>query len=136
MVSRLFLEAVAKQDFQKIVLKFSGRNHNDFVISTAISRVAPHNCAIGLWRIMRHCLRNVLEALWKRRRKYHDNYVGLRLASFHIPWNRKNYYYCAELVGALLILFSFKVLLHKETAGRIVRCQRLRLYGFVTNIYF
>ena len=85
---------------------------------------------------MRHCLRNVLEALWKRRRKYHYNYVGLRLAYFHIPWNRKHYYYCAELVGALLILFSFKVLLRKETAGRIVRCQRLWLYGFVTNIYF
>ncbi len=48
-------------------------------------------------------LRNVLERMWKRRKKYHYNYVGLCLAYFHITWKRENYYYCSEFVGELLI---------------------------------
>ncbi len=48
-------------------------------------------------------LRNVLEAMWKRRKKYRYNYVGLCLAYFHITWKRKNCYYCSEFVGELLI---------------------------------
>lgn len=48
-------------------------------------------------------LGNVLEDMWKRRKKYHYNFAGLCLAYFHITWKRENYYYCSEFVGELLI---------------------------------
>lgn len=48
-------------------------------------------------------LRNMLEDMWKRRKKYRYNFVGLCLAYFHITWKRENYYYCSEFVGELLI---------------------------------
>lgn len=48
-------------------------------------------------------LRNMLEDMWKRRKKYRYNFAGLCLAYFHITWKRENYYYCSEFVGELLI---------------------------------
>ena len=48
-------------------------------------------------------LRNLLEDMWKRRKKYRYNFVGLRLAYFHITWKRENDYYCSEFVGEMLI---------------------------------
>ena len=48
-------------------------------------------------------LRNMLEDMWKRRKKYRYNFFGLCLAYFHIAWKRENYYYCSEFVGELLI---------------------------------
>ena len=48
-------------------------------------------------------LRNMLEDMWKRRKEYRYNVVGLCLAYFHITWKRENYFYCSEFVGELLI---------------------------------
>lgn len=48
-------------------------------------------------------LGNMLEDMWKRRKKYHYNFVGLCLAYFHIEWKRANHFYCSEFVGEILI---------------------------------
>lgn len=48
-------------------------------------------------------LTNMLEDMWKRRKEYRYNFVGLCLAYFHITWKRENYFYCSEFVGELLI---------------------------------
>lgn len=47
-------------------------------------------------------LKEMLDVMWKRRRKYSYNYIGLCLAYFHIVWKQEGCYYCSEFVGELL----------------------------------
>lgn len=47
-------------------------------------------------------LKEMLDVMWKRRRKYGYNYIGLCLAYFHIVWKQESCYYCSEFVGELL----------------------------------
>ena len=47
-------------------------------------------------------LKEMLDVMWKRRRKYGYNYIGLCLAYFHIVWKQEGCYYCSEFVGELL----------------------------------
>lgn len=44
-------------------------------------------------------LKEMLDVMWKRRRKYGYNYIGLCLAYFHIVWKQEGCYYCSEFVG-------------------------------------
>ena len=46
-------------------------------------------------------LKEMLDVMWKRRRKYSYNYIGLCLAYFHIVWKQESCYYCSEFVGEL-----------------------------------
>ena len=47
-------------------------------------------------------LKEMLDVMWKRRRKYSYNYIGLCLAYFHVVWKQEGCYYCSEFVGELL----------------------------------
>ncbi len=47
-------------------------------------------------------LKEMLDVMWKRRRKYGYNYIGLCLACFHVVWKQEGCYYCSEFVGELL----------------------------------
>ena len=47
-------------------------------------------------------LKETLDVMWKRRRKYGYNYIGLCLAYFHVVWKQEGCYYCSEFVGELL----------------------------------
>lgn len=47
-------------------------------------------------------LKEMLDVMWKRRRKYSYNYIGLCLAYFHVVWKQEGRYYCSEFVGELL----------------------------------
>ena len=47
-------------------------------------------------------LKEMLDVMWKRRRKYSYNYIGLCLAYFHVVWKQEDCYYCSEFVGELL----------------------------------
>ena len=44
-----------------------------------------------------------LEAMYKNKKKYHYNLLGVGLAAFRIPYQRKGYYYCSEFVRDLLV---------------------------------
>ena len=44
----------------------------------------------------------MLDVMWKQRRRYHYNYLGLCLAGFHIERKKANCYYCSEFVGEIL----------------------------------
>ena len=41
-------------------------------------------------------LKEMLDVMWKRRRKYSYNYIGLCLAYFHVVWKQEGCYYCSE----------------------------------------
>lgn len=43
-----------------------------------------------------------LERMYKNRKIYHYNYIGLFLALFHKPYHHKNWYYCSEFVQEVL----------------------------------
>ena len=47
-------------------------------------------------------LKEMLDVMWKRRRKYSYNYIGLCLAYFHVVWKQEGCYYCSEFVGEIL----------------------------------
>ena len=47
-------------------------------------------------------LKEMLDVMWRRRRKYSYNYIGLCLAYFHVVWKQEGCYYCSEFVGELL----------------------------------
>lgn len=47
-------------------------------------------------------LKEMLDVMWKRRRRYSYNYIGLCLAYFHVVWKQEGCYYCSEFVGELL----------------------------------
>ena len=47
-------------------------------------------------------LKEMLDVMWKRKRKYSYNYIGLCLAYFHVVWKQEGCYYCSEFVGELL----------------------------------
>ena len=47
-------------------------------------------------------IKSILDKMWKRRRKYSYNFVGLCLAYFQIVWKQENRYYCSEFVGDML----------------------------------
>ncbi len=50
-------------------------------------------------------LKQYLEAMYARRRRYHYNYVGLLLALFNRGFRQKNCYYCSEFVGSMVKQF-------------------------------
>ena len=40
--------------------------------------------------------------MWKNKKEYHYNYLGLYLAAFKIPRKKKNCFYCSEFVAYVL----------------------------------
>lgn len=48
-------------------------------------------------------LKNRLESMYRRRKLYHYNYLGLFFAALHICYKKKNCYYCSEFVRDVLI---------------------------------
>ena len=44
-----------------------------------------------------------LEAMYENKKKYRYNLLGVGLAAFRIPYQRKGYYYCSEFVRDLLV---------------------------------
>ena len=43
-------------------------------------------------------LKVMLDVMWKRKRKYSYNYIGLCLAYFDVVWKQVGCYYCSEFV--------------------------------------
>ena len=46
-----------------------------------------------------------LDAMYRNKKLYHYNYVGLVLAAFHICYAQHNRYYCSEFVRDILLRF-------------------------------
>lgn len=46
--------------------------------------------------------------MFRERRKYHYNYLGLWLAAFHIHYRSKNRFYCSEFVGDILKRYNIE----------------------------
>lgn len=44
-----------------------------------------------------------LEAMYENKKKYRYNLLGVGLAAFRIPYQRKGHYYCSEFVRDLLV---------------------------------
>ncbi len=59
-----------------------------------------------------------LEAMYKDKKKYHYNLLGVGLAAFRIPYQRKEHYYCSEFVRDLLVEIG---ILKGEDFERIVQ---------------
>lgn len=47
-------------------------------------------------------MHEMVESMWKNRKHYHYNYMGLYLAAFKISRKKKNCFHCAEFVGHVL----------------------------------
>ena len=45
----------------------------------------------------------LLDAMWKRRKRYHYNYIGLSIAVFHKAWKKENCFYCSEFLADILL---------------------------------
>lgn len=48
-------------------------------------------------------IESMISSMWKCRKKYHYNYLGLYLAAFNVNYKKVDCYYCSEFVGQLLI---------------------------------
>ena len=48
-------------------------------------------------------LQKILQNMYRERKKYHYNYIGLATAYFKIPWKQQNCYYCSEFVRDILV---------------------------------
>lgn len=53
-----------------------------------------------------HQMKHYLERMYRRKDRYHYNYVGLFLAGLHICYKKQNHYYCSEFVRDLLLRFE------------------------------
>ena len=47
-----------------------------------------------------------LKLMYVNKHRYHYNFIGLVLASVHIVWRRKNWFYCSEFVRDTLDQFA------------------------------
>ena len=45
----------------------------------------------------------MINRMWKQRKRYHYNYLGLYLAAFNVSYRKMDCYYCSEFVGQLLV---------------------------------
>lgn len=45
----------------------------------------------------------LLDRMWKGRKRYHYNYIGLSIAVFHKAWKKENCFYCSEFVADILL---------------------------------
>lgn len=70
-------------------------------------------------------IQNQLDVMYKRRKLFHYNYIGLFLAAFHIHYKNKNHYYCSEFVSDLLI--KNNVVDEHKLTGIVHPCRFLKL---------
>lgn len=68
-------------------------------------------------RIKRH-----LERMYRERRRYRYNYLGLVLAFFHLAYRREGCYYCSEFVKDVLVRYDVT---GPEMFGEIVKPMEL-----------
>lgn len=67
-------------------------------------------------------IRWYLEDMYTRKNAYHYNYAGVLLGALHIPFRRKNHYYCSEFVRDVLVKFG---VVSSEQFSLVVQPQEL-----------
>lgn len=63
-----------------------------------------------------------LEEMYRQKDRYRYNYAGVLLGALHIPFRRKNHYYCSEFVRDVLVKFG---VVSPTAFGPIIQPQEL-----------
>lgn len=77
---------------------------------------------VAVTRAQYEAIAAYLEEMYRKRGCYHYNYAGVLLGAMHIPFRRKNHYYCSEFVRDILVKFG---VVSPEQFGPIVQPQEL-----------
>lgn len=67
-------------------------------------------------------IRRHLEGMYRKKKTYRYNYAGVLLGALHIPFQRKNHYYCSQFVRDVLVKFD---VVPPDLFGTIIQPQDL-----------